>query len=179
MTETVKVTFSGETYKGITQKLIDNISDYNNELNTHTMNLSVSTKFDDTRRALEFISLISMSLSKISSILHSLESAYNAAGTKVKQKLTIDIELDSLAMLREYLTELIGEANNKLSDGVFKMQTIVKVGQKMKESTSLMSAQEIQTFSNQISEYSNILVIVEEALEGFFDAKVQKLVPAK
>lgn len=179
MTETVKVTFSGEGYKGITKKLIDNISEFNNELNTHTMSLSVSTNFEDTKSALELISVISMGLSKISTILHSLETAYNAAGTKVKQKLTIDVELDSVAMLREYLTELIGEANNKLTDSVFKMQTIVKVGQKMKESTSLMSAQEIQGFSKQISEYSDILVVIEEALEGFFDAKVQNLVSSK
>jgi hypothetical protein len=169
----IKVEFTQELYKLVSRKLVDAISYYNNQLNHYTMALSVPVVGDgeeqvSTVKTLEYLSEYSFAMSKLSTVLHSLEQSYD--GANVKAKLVLEVERDSVVMLREFVMESMIDHQNKLNDAMFKLQTVVQLKQPILDGGSPSSvAQIIAESSAELKSHGELMVILETAMESHFN----------
>jgi hypothetical protein len=185
MTESIKVRFTEESYKKLSQLLFEKINTMHKSLSEYQLILAVPVESAEgngetvtTIQALEHISMLSFGISKLSTVLHSLEvSAGRIKPRKVVADFSLEVEKESLIMLREFLTELLAEQTQRVNDYMFKLQTIVQLGQTVDKVSSTKAIDEIRWAGALISDYSDLLSRIETALTVHFKA-IQKQLTA-
>lgn len=165
--KTIKIEFSNKVLKSVTRRLVDEISKLKNDIEKYSMLVAVPVETEMTlKEALEHLSMHSFELSKISTILHSFEEAITSDKvSKGKKQLTLELDFQSVVLLREYLAEMIGAETRFVTDSVFKLQTSILAKQKVKNSTPITESQKLSSSLKLLEEYNDILMTIEKGIE--------------
>jgi hypothetical protein len=175
MENTVKVRFTKEVYNRLSHLIFEKITDFGKNIAHYQLILTVPVASEDggetvtTTTALQELSTYSFAMSRMSTILHSLEVA-NAGfndmpAAKADRSFIIDVQ--SVIMLREFVNELLMEQTQIINDYSFKLNTFVSLGRTVDNVTSLEAIDTLRASSVLVTEFSDMLSRFEIALKEY------------
>jgi hypothetical protein len=171
----VKIKFTRNTYSILSQLLFEKIADFGKIISQNQMILTVPVSSEDGKETvsitdtLKEMSTYSFAMSRLTTILHSLEVANDEFKKviSIKANMTFKIDMQTVIMLREFMTELIMEQTQLINDYSFKLNTFVSLGKIVDNVTSIQAIDVIRQASILVSEYSDILSRFENGIMDY------------